>query len=521
MSIVGHLQTYEIRRSSDMRTASRIWVTVLAGFSFLTLATGAGIQEYKQLESDWSEPRQLSSAEAEASEAYMTADGAGYLHIFWVENGFDHERSLIQYSRFDGVDWTTPIDIYASWPGKKIGSVSPTVDAQGMIHLVWSEGNSGPLYYSRASIYDAYSAKGWTEPVEISVPAKQVSIKVDADQVLHVIYTDVFGESPGIYYTRSANAGRSWSSAVQLDPDIPSDAFPRWLDVELDDSNGLHIIWEYDDGSFVGRWIRYSHSLDGGIIWSEPFSIDVASAEEQDEIHMPRPGLAAAGNAIHGIWGGAREEEENRASVNRRYRFSLDRGVTWSDISPILGELKGQAGGDGLAFDGDGRLHFVGQLRWPQGIYHAVFDDGKWSEAELAYLIRENSSDDFGSRIHAHNVRLAMRGGNQLVAAFTTDKSVQSVLYTIQSTLEDTQSIPTLQQVQEIGESQSEGVLTNQFLSATPAPKSSIEPLTSVTLNRTQPRTPTQNNTSLTLGSGLALLVVAGVVIGQIVVRKI
>ena len=381
---------------------------------------------------NWSEPYQLSGLYGEATGAVMLSDGFGFVHVFWAESGFDHQRSLIYYATYDGESWSMPADIYASWPGIGIDKLSAVVDQEGYLHLVWSEGVMGPLKYSRAEISEASSARSWQEPVRIDDAAARLELAVDEAGLIHVVYADVAGEQPGIYYFFSENQGKTWTYPTWLDPDIPVSAAPSWLDMAVDEKDGLHLVWLYSDlgsSGSGGRWVRYSHSLDGGETWSEPFSVDFAD-EEVDELRMANPGIVVSGEEVHLVWSG-------NSMTEREHRFSLDRGLTWSVTEPIFDGLEGQAIGDGLATDSLGRAHFVGQIRWPQAIYHAVWDSGTWSEPNVVYLIRQDSEDEFAGRIHAHNVRLAVHSGNQLVMTFTTALGEQqSVLYAMQAVLD-------------------------------------------------------------------------------------
>ena len=385
---------------------------------------------------NWSEPYRLSSPYGDASEATMLSDDFGLVHVFWSENGFDHLRSLIYYATYNGESWSTPADIYASWPGVGISDLSASVDQEGYLHLVWSEGLMGPLKYAQAQIGEASAARSWQEPIRIDVPATKVEVAVDEAGVIHIVYADSAGEQPGIYYLFSENDGKAWTYPTWLDPDIPVSTLLNWLDMAVDETDGLHIVWAYRDeataGSLAG-WVRYSHSLDGGETWMEPFSVDF-SDEEADELRMANPGIVASDEEVHLVWSGT-------SDTQRDHRFSLDRGLTWSETELILNGLEGQAIGDGLATDSLGRVHFVGQIRWPQAIYHGVWDSDTWSEPNVIYLIRQGSTDDFAGRIHAHNVRLAVHNGNQLVMTFTTAPAEdQSVLYAMQAVLDEVPS---------------------------------------------------------------------------------
>ncbi|MEX2030629.1 MAG: sialidase family protein [Anaerolineales bacterium] len=406
----------------------------------LSLFEWAGASAQVQDE-DWSEPYQLSSPYGEATGAVMLSDSFGLVHVFWAESGFDHQRSLIYYATYDGESWSMPADIYASWPGTGIDELSGVVDKEGYLHLVWSEGVTGPLMYSKAEISEASSARSWQQPIRIDVAAARLELAVDEAGLIHIVYAD-FGDQPiaahstavpqpGIYYFFSENQGKTWTYPTWLDPDIPPAAVPSWLDMAVDEQDGIHLVWSYNDeaSQSEGRWVRYSHSLDGGETWLDPFSVDYAD-EEVDELRLAHPGIVVRGEQVHLVWSGNSDTE-------REHRVSLDRGLTWSETELIFDGLEGQAIGDGLGTDGLGRVHFVGQIRWPMAIYHAVWESASWSEPSMVYLIREDSNDEPAGRIGAHRVRLVVHNGNQLVMTFTTEpSSPQSVLYAMQASLD-------------------------------------------------------------------------------------
>ncbi len=405
----------------------------------LSLLAGGGVAAYAQAmeERGWSDLLRLSSLEGEAGEASMVADQYGYLHTFWVETGFDHARSVLQYSRYDGQDWTLPVSVYLSWPDVVVQSVSAAVTEEGRLFLIWTESLAGPVYYMSAPVEEAFSARSWTEPLRLDLPASQLALQVDAEGTFHVIYLSQQEENPGVFYTFSQNQGKSWSYPFHLDPDVPATASPSWLGFELDDVGGLHAVWSYADLTVPGtsgRWIRYAGSLDGGRTWSSPVSIDFAQGYE-DEMRQPNPSIAISGETVVVVWAGDTE-------TRREYRVSRDRGQTWEETQLAFGDLQGQAIGDGMAVDSLGRVHFAGQLRWPQAVYHAVWDGQVWSEPAMVYYIRADAKEEIAGRVHAHRVRVAVRSGNDLVLTFTTAPSEpQNILYVMTKRLEDAPAI--------------------------------------------------------------------------------
>lgn len=365
-----------------------------------------------QEQGEWPPPARLSSSEGSASEAFLATDQYGYLHVFWIEL-LENERSIIQYARYNGVTWSITINLHVTKPYVPIGNVSPVVDQSGTLHIIWSEGENGPVYYSYAPAHDALSATHWQPRKRIKIPATWAELKIDSNGVFHILYTQNMGNEGGFYYIRSDNQGESWTEPLWLDPDIPPDYVPAWYKFELDEAGGLHAVWDYmaNDGT-GGNWVRYAHSLDGGNTWSSPFTIDRVSESNSDkQLDAAKPVMAVQGRTIHVIWAGGKLHYRN-------HRISEDAGQTWGQPRRVFGELNGQAG-DGMVVDGAGRVHFFSQIRYPQGIYHAIWEGDHWTKPSLVYLISYGPGDPFGDHIHAHRTIPAIRAGNQLILTLT------------------------------------------------------------------------------------------------------
>jgi len=149
--------------------------------------------------------------------------------------------------------------------------------------------------------------------------------------------------------------------------------------------------------------------------------------------------LAVTGDTVHVVYAG-------NSTTQREHRYSLDRGVTWSETKRVMGNLQGQALGDGFTTDSLGRLHFFGQIRWPQGVYHSVWDpanpDAGWSTPQIIYFISTNSDEGREGRYHAHSIRAATLNGNILVVTFTDEAT--GPLYVTWRKLDDVPEITPL-----------------------------------------------------------------------------
>ena len=382
-------------------------------FLILALLSTFRIAPARAQSGGWSEPYRLSSEDGSASEGYLVADQYGYVHCFWSETLYENQRTIIKYARFDGTTWTKPNDIYIT--GLEVRNISPFVDKGGKLYIAWAEGQSGTTFYNYVYTYapanSALAAQNWAKPLQTSLPARTVYMRVDSKGVLHILYINQTEET-GVYYIRSEDRGVTWSEPVWLDPDILPEHIPDSLNFEIDENDGLHAVWWYG-GLNRSRpdWVRYTHSLDGGNTWTLPLNLDQYNEALDHNLTVASPKMIVQGTTVHVIWAAG--------SLPYRYHsFSTDSGRTWTVPLQVFGALHGQAF-DGLSVDQAGRVHFLGQIRYPIGIYHAYWDQNRWSKPSLVYLIaEEGSEDDFGDRVHAHNTIPMIRAGNQLILTF-------------------------------------------------------------------------------------------------------
>jgi len=164
----------------------------------------------------------------------------------------------------------------------------------------------------------------WSAPVNISPGAVSAilnesmgsCIGVSGDTV-HVVWADrVSAKKGSIFYTRSADTGLTWSTAVPISG-INGNAFNPAIAVN---GKNIHVVWREIDTLTQHRTSWYIHSLDGGVTWEPGIVLDTVVADW--------PAVAVSGKNIYV----ANDIVTSSSPYNTEIFFlrSTDNGSSWS-----------------------------------------------------------------------------------------------------------------------------------------------------------------------------------------------
>lgn len=290
------------------------------------------------------------------------------LHAMWSERPLDvkttAEGLYFMYAQFDGINWTKPVDVVATFlqesNGEELGAEAPSLayTPDGFLHLAWGTGGeSSQLIYARAPACCANRATNWTKPVSLGIPVNiGPTLVSDTQGRLHVAFADL--ESGNISYLRSDDSGITWNlrrlvqGKVRVGNEQP--AYPR---MAVDSKGRVHLVWSVLP--FPGVFVLYARSDDGGETWTEPQIIDRADSglylnENYGPIFVSIATTIDPNGKerLHMIWDGA-------PTVERNYIYSDDGGVTWSQRYLAFPEIRGvgRAGYNPMVMDSAGTLH--------------------------------------------------------------------------------------------------------------------------------------------------------------------
>jgi hypothetical protein len=375
----------------------------------------------------WSPARNISNSPTSSNRPTMVADAAGNVHVIWAEDmggesvlgipdQLTVEANTLVYTRWDGSEWSAPIDVIAL-PNDNVAEYpSMAIDSQQVLHLVWT--GVGTIYYSRVAAQDAGTTRAWLPPVPVGDSARtawESDIAVDAQDVPHIIYA-TRGEDPAVYYTRITNQGLGVETPVRLSPGLerPDEVALLHLSLTIDPQGRMHALWSTVRTEGFGHAIYYARSVDGGQTWSKAVRL---AQGEKSTANTEFPSLGIVGDSeLHLIY-------TYPANVGRYERISLDGGETWGEPHPIYLDLEGIAGFNVQVNDDAGNLHVLSNMRTRGqvgGLLYWRWLDGNWSPWQWANIETETTGP--GGHFTAATVRL----GNEIHALWNTNLSNQA-----------------------------------------------------------------------------------------------
>lgn len=250
-----------------------------------------------------------------------------------AEVPFGPRSTEIQYAQWAEGRWSRPVSILSS-PEGKADEPSVTVDGKGRILAVWSGGNSGELYYSQTSTTDASLPSEWSKPIQLTESNQSAAspvIALDAAGTIYIVYSIPLGDHRGIYLITSSDDGITWSDPINVFDGVTAGwemvTEPR---VEINSPGNLHILWLHSPlpTSLGGDELYYSRSTDAGASWSAAQSV---KSSDQDAGPVVWDSIESSGDRILvRVW---QEWIFNR--LNFWYQHTYDNGQSWSEPTQV------------------------------------------------------------------------------------------------------------------------------------------------------------------------------------------
>jgi hypothetical protein len=349
---------------------------------------------------EWTAPTSLSSGVVGPSLLpHIAHDSTGRLHVVWVEATFVDRgvADALYYSRFDGTDWSFPVDVLVSPDRSRLTTGELVTLAADQLALLWV--GAGELQLSVADAKDAHRANAWqTMTLFPGLPVGDGFMVYLPPSTLYVVFSDVTGED--VLFTFSSDLGDSWSEPLTVWHSASVDYAASDARACTDVTGRLvHLVWHENarelDWHPNGIW--YARSSDGGHKWSEPSFLP-------NQGSSPNCAYDGAGR-LHMLWNNA------VGSIDGRYhRLSTDEGATWTTPAAVFPGLSGRTRAPAFGLDSSGELFVLTGASY-EGVtrmYASHWEGGRWSSPELISAdLPSNESPD-----------LVVTSGNQLNAVW-------------------------------------------------------------------------------------------------------
>lgn len=353
---------------SLMHTAILAFFLALANLTVISVNAQSGINP-------WSQPQEISHSLGFYSSPHILADKYGRLHVFWIENtALDRRQTnseAICYTLSNGQQWAEANDIIAV--NGSIRGFAVILDTTERFHLLLIDQNSGALLYSSADMWEARHPLSWSTPQRVVDERVSGATMVAYANRLFVAYT--LWEDPfEVYFVSSDADDIFWSEPIQLS-NISGNRYETALAPSLAYSpeGNLYLVWAQHvlPEGYPPQRIMFSHSVDGGVTWSEPIQLSAGPYGLPSILVAPDETLYVTYNGAAGTAG-------------RYLLYSTDAGMHWSERITIAPRVGGLTGGT-MALDCAGTLHYAsasdegsGGSAGINGVAYSQWSEGRW-----------------------------------------------------------------------------------------------------------------------------------------------
>lgn len=285
---------------SSTRRWLRVGLILLAGVSGGLSASVFGAEV-------WTTPTALFTADRLLTSPTVLTDSAGGVHAFFAA-GKDYSQShAIMYTHRSGAgSWSGPVTVMQSEDGRPLAAPAMALDARGWLQVVYIGQRSGEIEHRRVQLSRVTDPAAWSRPTRLSAAGGLISaIAASRYRQVHVLYAS---RQHQVFYRRSDDDGGTWSDAIQVSAADPERQACAGTRLAVDGSGRLHAVWmqAHLPQGWPPAGVFYSRSLDAGQTWSPArqlsgdnyTDINVATLGD-DEVHLVWGAVESVGDRLH------------------------------------------------------------------------------------------------------------------------------------------------------------------------------------------------------------------------------
>jgi hypothetical protein len=369
--------------------AFRIAASVTIALSAIAMT---GLTAAAQGPTEWSAPERIPGYDDTAWTPYLVTDQNRTVHAF--NSVLIEGLRVIVYSQWTlEQGWTEPVDIIL--PVLKSGAWIEGVflDQKGVVHLVFYSGDElqANIYYSRAPLAQAGSARAWSTPEligERALKVQEAALVGDSQDRLFALLSAEPGGVRGLYATHSTDGGATWSEPSAIYLTYSDQLWPVFLKMYADRRDGIHAVWAAANESGNSESVYYAAFDPDQDAWREPVKLAHASGREVD-----MPSIIEYEDVFFVIY-----HDFGADAITRFMLRSRDAGRTWTNDGRLFQHV-GSNGPASMVVDSSNVLYmfFGNRVSTGSGITYgmwcSVWQGDRWGVPEA--IVSGPIRDDF------------------------------------------------------------------------------------------------------------------------------
>ncbi len=220
---------------------------------------------------NWILPYQLTGFDRTSEEPNLAVDGNN-INVVWYDSTPETNFEIYyKKSSTNGESWGISETRVTNSYGEPAAPIRPDVTVDGSnVHIIYYR-MTDEIYYSKlfnnanTQIYDMQISNNDGIRSEFPIDSTDC-IAVDGKNV-HAVWSDYHSQGGDIYYSRSTDNGKTWSSDIRLS--LNSGQYVEQPTIAFDKKNSLmYAFWNEDRNPHSGKYqIYYRRSIDNGLTW--------------------------------------------------------------------------------------------------------------------------------------------------------------------------------------------------------------------------------------------------------------
>ncbi len=208
---------------------------------------------------------------------------------------------------------------------------SPSIAAgtDGVVYLAfagWSGSTTGDdIYFTKSSD----GGRTWSTPIRVNDDATgaaqaEPSLALDNANNIYIAWTDMRSGNNDVYFSKSITGGRTFAANLRVNDVTTNSQSEPDLAVDPVNAHLIHVVWTDTRSAILGPDIFYANSTDGGLSFNPSVRVnDDVTGSEQGQ-----PSIAVAPNRdVYVVW---RDPRSAAKGPDIYFSKSSDLGATWS-----------------------------------------------------------------------------------------------------------------------------------------------------------------------------------------------